>query len=246
MASEEADALLFDSSTACRKQAGLQQNPAAAGRKAREAEFAVRLARVVLCKQQNGAGRGLRDTIDLVLVDVREVAVKAEGEQVDWRLLATDPVTSLEDARRIVGLYGMRWTMEEFFRTLKIGRLRHGRGRYQRASVHDQLNESSRSGGSHHHAARQSPRRNHRRQLADAFERADRRVLEAISTRLEGKTARQKNPYPEGYLAFAAWVIARLGGWTGYYGKPGPQVMRRGLDDFSRIKFGATLSLKDV
>ncbi len=47
-------------------------------------------------------------------------------------------------------------------------------------------------------------------------------------------------------LAFAAWVIARLGGWTGYYGKPGPQVMRRGLDDFRRIKFGATLSLKDV
>ena len=39
----------------------------------------------------------------------------------------------------------------------------------------------------------------------------------------------------------AAWAIARLGGWTGYYGKPGPRVMRRGLDDFQRIKYGTTL-----
>ncbi len=29
-------------------------------------------------------------------------------------------------------------------------------------------------------------------------------------------------------LAFAAWVFARLGGWTGYYGKPGPIVMLKG------------------
>jgi hypothetical protein len=34
--------------------------------------------------------------------------------------------------------------------------------------------------------------------------------------------------------------------WTGYYGKPGPQVMRRGLDDFRRIKFGTTLRPQDV
>ena len=82
--------------------------------------------------------------------------------------------------------------------------------------------------------------------LADAFEPADQPILEAASAQLEGKTARQKNPHPKGSLAFAAWVIARLGGWTGYYGKPGPLVMRRGLDDFQRIKYGATLALRDV
>ena len=31
-----------------------------------------------------------------------------------------------------------------------------------------------------------------------------------------------------------------------YYGKPGPKVMRRGLDDFQRIKYGTTLRLHDV
>ena len=82
--------------------------------------------------------------------------------------------------------------------------------------------------------------------VADAFEPAHHPILEAVSARLEGKTALQKNPHPKGSLAFAAWVIGRLGGWTGYYGKPGPKVMRRGLDDFQRIKFGSMLRLQNV
>ncbi|MCA1401048.1 transposase, partial [Bradyrhizobium sp. BRP56] len=61
-----------------------------------------------------------------------------------------------------------------------------------------------------------------------------------------GKTARQQNPHSKGSLAFAAWVIARLGGWTGYYDKPGPKTMRRRLDDFQRIKYGSTLRLQNV
>ena len=57
-------------------------------------------------------------------------------------------------------------------------------------------------------------------------------------TLLEGKTDKQKNPHPKGSLAYAAWVFARLGGWTGYYGKPGPIVMLRGLTQFHAIKHG--------
>ena len=82
--------------------------------------------------------------------------------------------------------------------------------------------------------------------LSDAFDPDDQPILEAVSVRLEGKTERQRNPHPRGSLAFAAWVIARLGGWTGYYGKPGPQVMRRGLQEFHAIKYGTSLVLRDV
>ncbi|MBI2740454.1 MAG: transposase, partial [Rhodospirillales bacterium] len=42
------------------------------------------------------------------------------------------------------------------------------------------------------------------------------------------------------------WVIARLGGWTGYYGKPGPKVMRIGLAEFRAIRYGASLVGHDV
>ncbi|MEG3147984.1 hypothetical protein U1839_25320, partial [Sphingomonas sp. RT2P30] len=52
----------------------------------------------------------------------------------------------------------------------------------------------------------------------------------------EGKTERQKNPHPKGSLAYAAWVCARLGGWTGYYGKPGPAVMLNGWLEIQAAK----------
>jgi hypothetical protein len=82
--------------------------------------------------------------------------------------------------------------------------------------------------------------------VPDAFDPEDQPLLEAVSKRLEGRTTRQKNPHPKGTLAFAAWVIARLGSWDGYYGKPGPKVMRIGLQAFQQIKYGHQLERKDV
>ena len=54
--------------------------------------------------------------------------------------------------------------------------------------------------------------------------------------KLEGKTDRQKNPHPKGSLAYATWVCARLGGWTGYYGKPGPVVLPQGWLELQTVK----------
>ena len=79
------------------------------------------------------------------------------------------------------------------------------------------------------------------RPVSDAFEPEDMPLLEACCDQLEGKTQRQKNPHPKGSLAYAAWVCARLGGWTGYYGKPGPIVMLEGWLEFQARKRGANL-----
>jgi hypothetical protein len=80
------------------------------------------------------------------------------------------------------------------------------------------------------------------RPLHDVFHPDEQAALEAISASLEGNTARQKNPHPKGSLAFAAWVCARLGGWTGYYGKPGPIVMLKGLHLFRAMQHGWSLA----
>lgn len=61
-------------------------------------------------------------------------------------------------------------------------------------------------------------------------------LLEAYCAKLEGKTERQKNPHPKGSLAYASWVCARLGGWTGYYGKPGPIVILEGWLEIQTAK----------
>ena len=57
----------------------------------------------------------------------------------------------------------------------------------------------------------------------------------------KARPQRQKNPHPKGSLAYAAWVCARLGGWTGYYGKPGPIVMLEGWLEFQAMKRGVSL-----
>jgi len=140
----------------------------------------------------------------------------------------------------------MRWTIEEFFRTLKTAGFDIEEADIGEPMVMTKFVAAAAVAAVTVMQLVKARDGTTDRQLADAFEPDDQPVLEALSTRLEGKTARQKNPHPKGSLAFAAWVIARLGGWTGYYGKPGPKVMRWGLDDFQRIKFGTTLSLHDV
>jgi hypothetical protein len=210
--------------------------PAAPGRKAREAEVAVRFSPVVLKKPLHGAAPDLPDSVTLTLVDVRETSKPETGEAIHWRLLTTRPVTNIEEARGIADIYRMLKTAGFDIEAADIGEPRamvNFVAAATTAAVTVMQLVQARDGTTE-------------QTLAQAFEPSDQPLLEALSAKLEGKTARQKNPHPKGSLAFAAWVIARLGGWTGYYGKPGPRVMREGLNDFQRIKYGSALALQDV
>jgi len=82
-------------------------------------KLAVRFSPVVLRKPQTGRRAICPKTLGLMLVDVRETSRPAEGEPIHWRLLTTHPVASLDEARRIIDLYRLRWRIEEFFRLLK-------------------------------------------------------------------------------------------------------------------------------
>ena len=220
--------------------------PAAPGRKARVTELAVRFCQVEVRKPRHGAARDLPVSVPLTLVDVREISTPEDGEPVHWRLLTTHQVSTLGDARRIVDFYRMRWTIEEYFHTLKTAGFDVEAADIGDPEVMIKFVAAAAVAAVTVMQLVKARDGTTGESLADAFDPADQPILEAVSMQLEGKTVRQKNPYPTGSLAFAAWVIARLGGWTGYYGKPGPQVMRRGLDDFQRIKYGANLRLQYV
>jgi hypothetical protein len=218
--------------------------PAAPGRKARVAELAVRFFSVVLCKPKHL--HDLPATLTLTMVDVRETSRPENGEPIHWRLLTTHEVTSLGRACRIIELYRLRWTIEEFFHTLKTAGFDIEEADIGNPQVMIKFVTAATVAAVTVMQLVKARDGTTDQTLAEALDPADQSLLEAASTQLEGKTARQKNPHPKGSLAFAAWVMARLGGWTGYYGKPGPQVMRRGLDDFQRIKFGSTLGRQNV
>lgn len=218
---------------------------AAPGRKAREARLAVRFCPVALKRPVSRlVARGLPKAVEAFLVEAREIDPPAGAKPAHWRLLTTHRIESFEAARWLTGLYRMRWVIEQLFRTIKtkgfdIERVSMAEAPFEKfaaavlvAGVSCLQLVQDRDGLA-------------RRPLDDVFESEDRPALEAVSAKLEGKTEKQKNPHPKGSLAFAAWVCARLGGWTGYYGKPGPVVMLRGLYQFRAIQQGWSLA-KDV
>jgi hypothetical protein len=220
--------------------------PAAPGRKERTAELALRFSPVTLCKPHPSPAPDLPDTIRLTMVDVRELPSKYDGEPIHWRLLTTHVVRSPKQARRIVDLYRRRWTIEEFFRTLKSAGFDIEEADIGEPEVMIKFVAAAAVAAVTIMQLVRARDGTTEEELVEAFEPDDQPVLEALSSQLEGATTKQKNPHRKGTLAFAAWVIARLGGWTAYYGKPGPKVMRIGLEAFRRIKYGTTLRLPNV
>ena len=218
-----------------RASAGPSASP---GQSKREARIAVRFGAVTLQRPKNRpVAPGLPAQQPVFLVEAREIAPPPGGTPAHWRLLTSHRVESFEQARWITQLYRRRWVIEQLFRTIKskgfdIERVSMQTAPFKTlcamtlvAGISCMQMVQDRDGGA-------------RRPLQDAFDAEDRPALEAVSTTLEGKTEKQKNPHPKGSLAFAAWVCARLGGWTGYYGKPGPVVMLHGLYQFRAIQRG--------
>jgi len=76
------------------------------------------------------------------------------------------------------------------------------------------------------------------------FDKAELATLDGLSkTQYAPRTERQKNPHPKDSLAWAAWLIARLGGWDGYPSSkpPGPITFKTGIDQLKTLAKGWNL-----
>lgn len=227
-------------------QVGIAARP---GRKARQAQVAVRFMTANIARPRNSLVEDFPDSLTLTLVDVREEQPPAGESAVHWRLLTSQPVEDAAGAFAVAELYRRRWAIEQLFRTLKTqgfdieGLLIEEEAPLRRlvmaaliAAVSIQQLVHARDGGS-------GPIR----PMTDVLDPDDLPLIEALCAKLEGKTQRQKNPHPKGSLAFVAWVCARLGGWTGYYGKPGPVVMLDGWTQLQTAKLAiAAMASVDV
>ena len=78
--------------------------------------------------------------------------------------------------------------------------------------------------------------------LTDAVDPTDRTPLSELNARLEGRTEKLRNSDDPGLLAWHAWIVARLGGWSGYtsrrYKPPGPKTLHPGLIQLEQILRG--------
>jgi hypothetical protein len=221
------------------------QLPARAPRPARLAHLELRFGAIELARPQSKFLRHLPKSLPLAVVDVREINAGAGVEPLHWRLLTSHEVASVEDAWRIVEWYKQRWIIEQFFRVLKTQGLKLEDSQIgtadrllklvaiaaKAAVITIQLLQA-RGGG--------------QQLVRVAFNNSEISTLAALNQQLEARSKRLKNPHPPDSLAWAAWVISRLGGWDGYPSSkpPGPITFKNGLEYFQAVAAG--WSLRDM
>ena len=96
--------------------------PAIPGRKARTAVLSVRFGSIAIARPKNRKANGARKlpaTVTVSMVDAREINPPQGEQPAHWRLLTTHQVNDMADARRMIGFYRLRWTVEQLFRTTK-------------------------------------------------------------------------------------------------------------------------------
>lgn len=219
------------------------------GRRARQARIIVRFSPVHLAKpRSNHHTAHLPESIALYAVEAREAAetVPKGEDPILWRLLTTHPVQHFEAALEIIGYYSQRPQIEQVFRLLKQQGLRLENSQLERGRALKKLSVlslyvalvlmqlvSARSGAGKEWAT-------------VIFTDEAMSFLEAQRRALEGKTKKQQCPHPAGTLAWASWIVGRLGGWSGYArgSPPGPIRMRRGLERLENRYAGWQLARK--
>jgi len=95
-----------------------KKHPARDGRTATLQYTAQRLA---LQRPQPARYAHLPAALAVHVVTVSERATPAGEEPVEWRLITTEPVDTVDQVRRVVEWYRTRWMIEEFFKALKTG-----------------------------------------------------------------------------------------------------------------------------
>lgn len=216
----------------------------AVARTKHQARMELRYGRVRILRPKHCQAR--QESIEVSVVEVRELPETVpDGEPpLHWVLLCTHDVQSAEQAWQIVEWYQQRWQIEQLFRTLKRQGLELESSQLEQA---DELLKLASIAVLV--AARTLQLVNARdgqtmQPASDAFDDDEMTVLDQLQSKFEGKTAKQKNPHPSRSMAWGAWTIARLGGWTGYAreAKPGPITMLHGLQRFESIVQGWKLA----
>lgn len=221
--------------------------PAIAGkRSAHEALLLVRFGQIVLKKPQSSLDKKAPASLTLNIIEVVEDVSTVVGNEppIHWRLLTTHAVTTLAEARQCIEWYCQRWHIEQMFRTLKRQGLNLESSLIEDGDRLEKLAVLAVSAAVRTMQLTLARAGRTQRPATDAFVAEEIEVLRHIQPTLEGKTEKQKNPHPLATLAWAAWIIARLGGWKGYASerKPGPLTMLHGLQSFSSICQGWVLA----
>jgi hypothetical protein len=215
-------------------------------REARLAELTLRFGKVELARPGNTRERDLPESVSLTLIEVVERDPPTGTEAVHWRLLTTHEVNDAAAAWQIVDWYKMRWNIEQFWRLLKLQGLRLEDSQLETADRLIKLTAIAAKAAAVTFQLLQARDAPTCEPATLAFAETEIAVLGKLNAEVQGTTKLQRNPHRKKTLKWAAWIIARLGGWDGYKSSkpPGPITFKHGLEEFHAMVAG--WSLRDV
>jgi hypothetical protein len=215
-------------------------------RAARKAVLSLRFGAVEIVRPSGVGMSHLPKTVSLRLVEVIERNPPEGAEPVHWRLLTTHNVADVTMAWQIIDWYRLRWTIEQLFRLMKSHGLRIEDSQLADAGALIKLSAIATKAAAVILQLVQARDGKSQEPAGTTFSQTEVAVLDGLNAKIQGKTEPQKNPHPQHSLAWATWIIARLGGWNGYPSSkpPGPITLRHGWEYFQAIAKG--WSLRDV
>lgn len=186
--------------------------------------------------------------LEMYLVQVKETIAlkdKKPDNLIQWNILTNKPIKNVEQAKKVIEIYRSRWCIEDVFRgmknkglqldsvTLKTGKALRKIGimAFDISTIALKLRQAR--GGENHIP------------IEEVFDEQQVQCMEQLCDKLQGNTEKQQNPFKSDSLAWAAWVIAKLGGWSGFQSQrpPGIITMKRGLEKFSTLYLGWSIRL---
>lgn len=165
---------------------------------------------------------------------------------IEWILYTSHLVSDFTRALQIIAWYKERWHIEQLFRTLKSKGLNLETAQLETATKLHKLAVLALMAAVKVIQMLRARDGKTAQTMQAIFNEAEQNFLQLINNSVEGKTQKSKNPYPRDSLAFAAWLIARLAGWSGYQTQrpPGPIDFLNGLKKFHQ-QFTGFLFAKD-
>ena len=212
-------------------------------RPARESRVQLRWVRVNLLEPKTVRARAAQVNVSaLEVMECTSDAVECTSDaalsvaSVHWVLLTTHAIHSVGDAQQMLEWYLRRWRIEQCFAAVKTRGLNIESSRLHSGQALVKLGIMA-FWGAVRLTALLTGREDTGTLATTVFCAAEVRCLQALCVQLEVRSGRRGNPYPALCLAWAVWMIARLGSWHGV-GPPGVEVLRRGLERFDAAFFG--------
>lgn len=189
----------------------------------------IKYGQVSIKRPANLKGK-LPESKTLYYVEAEEINPPSMNDKIHWRLLTTHQVLDLETGLKMLKLYSMRWQVEELFAVTKQKGFRLEDSQLETEDALFKLTVLI------YIAALKvlclTKGRTFETISAKAyFTETEIKIMQKLHLAYEGKTEKQKNHNKKYSLAWATWIIGRMGGWKGYSGyKPGIKTMKLGLD----------------